>query len=174
MTLALGRSHGEVDSTGLTWISGSTSKWAAYFRSRLRPERDRLDARAGGGAQLLLADRLGEGAAHQVADDFGADLVAELLGDDRERRLAGAEALQARGARELLQALLHLVGHLGGGNGHFQAPHEAAGVRYRNLHQFNPSTAGRKPRSRKPHLQNLGRTGAKGETRTLTGFPTGS
>ena len=148
VTLALGRSTAR-DSTGLTWISGSTSKWAAYLRSLSGPSAIGSMRGPAAGAQLLLADRLGEGAAHQVADHFGADLVAELLGDDRERGLAGAEPLQARGARQPLQALLHLVGHLGGGNGHFQAAREAARVRYGNLHQFDPRLRGRKPRSQR-------------------------
>src|SRR5205823_9721179 len=112
----------------------------------LGPHRDRLDARATGRAKLLLAHRLREGAAHQVAQNLGTHLVAELLGDDRERGLAGAKTLEACGARQTFQALLHLARHLGGRYGHFQTPREATRVGERDLHQSNP----RRRRSFKP------------------------
>ena len=114
----------------------------------LRPERYRLDARPRRGPELLLADGLGKRGAHQIAHHLGAHLLAELLGDDREWRLAGPEALETRRARQALQALLHLLSHLRGGYGDFETPRQAARVRQRNFHQFIPGAL-RDPRSRK-------------------------
>ena len=141
VTLAAGFSIASA-SGGLILISGNTSKCAAYLRSVSGPSVNRLDARAAGRTQLLLADRLDERAAHQIAHDLRAHLLAELLGDDRQRGLARTEALQARGARELLETLLHLLGHFSGGNRNFQASRQTAGVGQRNFHQFNPSAPG--------------------------------
>src|SRR6476660_5968804 len=78
---------------GLTLISGSTSKCAAYFRSVSGPS----VIGSMRGAQFLLGHRLDERAAHEIAHDLGAHLLAELLGDHRQWRLARPEALQTRG-----------------------------------------------------------------------------
>src|SRR5947199_9904894 len=123
-----------------------------------------------------LAKRRRDGAAPQVAQTLGAHLVAELLGDDRERGLAGAKTLEACGARQTFQALLHLARHLGGRYGHFQTPREATRVGERDLHQSNPRRRRSfKPRSLKTTFREVKRRDnwCEGETRTLTGFPTG-
>jgi len=110
---ALGRVHPDL---------GQHLEMGGIFQARLRPHRNRLDARPAGRPELFLPHGLCKGAAHQVAQHLGAHLLAKLLGDDRKRRLARAKALQARGARQALQALLHLAGHFGGGHSHFEAP----------------------------------------------------
>ena len=67
---------------------------------------DRLDARAGGRAQLLLVDRLGKARLHEVGQHFLAHLCTELLADDLERHLARTEALELGRAADALQALV--------------------------------------------------------------------
>ena len=95
----------------------------AQLCARLR--RDAFDTGVGRRTQFFAAHGLGIRLAQQIADDLGLDLRGELLLHDRERRLTRAEALQARGACELLQAHLDLAGDSLGGDGHFKAALEA-------------------------------------------------
>ena len=87
----------------------------------------RLDAGAPGRAELFLSDGLGERAAHEIAQHLRANLLAELLLDDLQRRLAGPEALEPRGARDFLEALLDLAVDALGRDGNFQPSLETAG-----------------------------------------------
>ena len=87
--------------------------------------REVLDARVGGGLQVLAAHSLGVRLAQQVAHDLGLHLRGELLAHHGERRLARAEALEARGLRELLEARLDLARDALGGDRDFQAALEA-------------------------------------------------
>ena len=130
---------------------------------RARAHRDRLDARAAGGIQLLARHRFGERGAHEVVDDLAVHLLAVLLADDRERRLARAEALEPRGARNLVEPLRDFAVDLRRGDRHFEAAFESARGGQRNLHINSLSSSYDAPAN-----------GAKGETRTLTGYPTGT
>ena len=110
------------------WLDGEIGQHfehrrEAQLRARLR--RNAFDTRVGRRTQFFAAHGLGIRLAQQIADDLGLDLRGELLLHDRERRLTRAEALQARGARELLQARLDLAGDSLGGDGHFKAALEA-------------------------------------------------
>ena len=104
------------------------------MRSAPGLHRDRLDARAAGRIQLLLRHRLGERGAHEVADDLAVHLLAVLLADHRERRLARAKALEARRARDLVEPLRDFAVDLRRGDRHFEAALETAGGGQRNLH----------------------------------------
>ena len=87
---------------------------------------DRLDARTAGGIQLLARHRFGERSAHEIVDDLAVHLFAVLLADHRERRLAGPKALEARGARNLVEPLRDFAVDLRRGDRHFEAAFESA------------------------------------------------
>ena len=99
---------------------------------------------------------LGEGLADQVGDDFFLHLRPVVLAHDMDRRLARPEALDARRAADLQQARVHLLAHAVR-----RAPTPRCGVRAPVATRLKPSSLDQ-PR------------GAKGETRTLKGFPTGT
>ena len=67
-----------------------------------------LDLGIAGEAERILADGGVEALAQQAVEDFRADLVAEALLDDLRGHLAGAEALDAGGARHFAQAATDL------------------------------------------------------------------
>ena len=133
VTVASGRSSAIV-STDFTLKSGSTSNSATYLRSLPGVGRDRLDARIGGRAHLFLVDRRGERLAQQVGDDLGLHLRAELLAHHGKRRLARAEALQARRAGDVLEALVDFARDALGRDGHFETTLERTDGGQRYLH----------------------------------------
>jgi hypothetical protein len=53
-------------------------------------------------------------------------LLAVLLANDRDRRLARAKALEARGTRNLAQPLSHFAINFGGGNCHLKSTFQSA------------------------------------------------
>ncbi len=97
----------------------------------------RLDPRTARGRELLLRDRFGEARLQQLADHFLAHLRPELALDHGERRLARPEALQARGAAQILQPRGDLLRDTLGRHLHLHAARELAGALDGNLH-FKP------------------------------------
>ena len=88
---------------------------------------DRLDARAAGGRELFLLDRLGKARLHYVAEHFLAHLLAELLAHDFHRHLTGPDPFQTHGAAQPLQPLIHHLIDLDGGHLDFHPALERAG-----------------------------------------------
>ena len=87
-----------------------------------------LDPGIARGRQLTLRDRLGKTLLHQLADHFTMHLLAELAADHVERRLPGPEAVQARGAADLLQARCDLLRDAFGRHLHLHAPLQLTGA----------------------------------------------
>ena len=96
----------------------------------------RLDARAARGRELLLRHRLGEARLQQLADHFAMDLLAELLANHVERRLAGPKAVQARGAAQVLQARRDFLADALGRHLHLHAALQFADTFNGNLHVY--------------------------------------
>ena len=120
--------------TGCELHFGQHFEHRGVLEIRARVHGDRLDARATGRIQLLARHGFGERSAHEVVDDLAMHLLAVLLANHRERRLAGTKALEPRGARNLVQPLRHFAVDLRRGNRHFEAAFKSARGGQRNLH----------------------------------------
>ena len=115
-----------------------------------------------GGLQFLLIDRLRVALAEEIAEQLRTDLVAILLANDRHRRLARTESFEARVTGDLLEPILELARHLCGGYGNLDATLEIRNGANGYLHDLSLTVLLRS------------KSGAKGETRTLKGYPAGT
>ena len=123
---------------------------------------DRLDAWTAGRAQPLLGDRLGESALHELGNRLGVHLTSELLLDHGIRDLSGTKALDARRASQPLESLVDLSGQALARYSDLEASLETMSRGHGYLHCAVHWL-----------FHRVRVAGAKGETRTLTGCPTG-
>ena len=118
IVLADGR-HRALDADLLERLDGDFGQHFEYRRvanGLARHRRQRLDARVAGRPQFFAVDGFGKAGLHQIVDGLGTHLAAVLLGHYGEGHLAGAKALEPRGAGQRLQARVdataeHLARH---------------------------------------------------------------
>jgi hypothetical protein len=95
--------------------------------ARLGRRRVRLDARHAGDAQVLRLHRVLEARLHGLRDHVGAHLRPVLLRDHLDRHVAGPEARDLHGLREVGEAAVHFAVDVGDRNGDVEAALERGG-----------------------------------------------
>ena len=94
----------------------------------------RLDAGLQRGLELVVGDRLLAAFIDGGLDHFAHDGLAELLLQERDRRLAGAEALEIDAGLHLFQARIDPALQLAGQNGHRELLVQVLGKGLADLH----------------------------------------